>query len=677
MNNENFTRGLVAVLACGWLTAALAQTPPAATPRALTLDDLFAEQSVVDAAVSPSGKYISAIVRRAESDLVVLMDADTRATKVLTNIGRDVAGKNLDVRLTTIQWKSEDRILFHSHIKPDEIAGRENMRYSEQTIMKMGIRLFAIGRDGGNLQRLMGENAEGALDGTLNLGRIASLLVNDPDHVMLVVSGRYGGSLWKVNVNTGEGVMVEKPRAATTSWWLDIDGRPILREEYLNGSIRILRPEREGNDKWKVVLKFRPSEYGDRPDYEQVGPADASGNFFVIARPEGSERRALYTYNIEKETFSSAVIENAQYDLDSATISRDGKRVIRHCHMAHVRVCEFTDKKIDSHMRGLRRFFKESANVYITDSSADDKTIVLFVEGPSEPPSFYYYRVDQAKIEPIGAKRDATTGRLMPSSSVVRWKARDGLELSGYLIRPPGAEKATKLPLVIMPHGGPEARDILQFDTWTQAMAARGYAVFLPNFRGSDGFGRSFAERGHGEWGGKMQDDLVDGLDALIADGTADAARVCIVGASYGGYAALAGATQTPDRFRCAVSIAGISDLPELLSWRRIGWDRNSEAYLYLIKMLGDPERDAAKLASRSPARFAAAVKAPVLLIHGEDDDTTPLAQSEMMKKALDKAGKKAEFIRLAQVGHRNWPEKTERRALTATLDFLTANLGP
>jgi dipeptidyl aminopeptidase/acylaminoacyl peptidase len=227
-------------------------------------------------------------------------------------------------------------------------------------------------------------------------------------------------------------------------------------------------------------------------------------------------------------------------------------------------------------------------------------------------------------------------------------------------------------------------RDHLDFDAWTQFLAAQGYAIFQPNFRGSDGFGKKFKESGWGEWGGKMQDDITDGLDALIADGSVDPARVCIAGASYGGYAALAGAVKTPEKYRCAISVSGISDLDSLVKWERgdwrrgLGWADDSEGYQHILKMIGDPGKDAARLDATSPAQHAAAaLKVPVLLIHGEEDTVTPISQSEKMAKALDRAGQKAEFIRLPQVGHREWRKKTERQVLSKMQEFLLARLGP
>ena len=646
-------------------TASWAQAP-------LSLDDLYTDPDVRDVALSPSGKYVVITLWREKSDLLVLMNLETKATSALVNIGHDVAGKLIESRIVSVTWKNEDRILFRSYNRLIEQNYKKN--YLTETILKIGERLYAVNRDGSHLVRLLGTNAEGALDDALMLGNIASFLPNDADNLILFVNGADGPSLFKVNVNTGRGVLIEKPRQRNDGWWLDLDGNAVLRQETVNGSIRILR--REPNGDWKKVLSYRPNEYAAHPEYDFVGPSDQRGRYYVLAHPAGKDRRGLYLYDAATESFGDVLFENPQYDLSDATISRDGKRVVNVCYIAHVRVCEFTNRKADSHMRGIRKFFRETANVHVIDTSDDDKTLLLLVEGPSEAPTYYYYRVDDARIESIGPRRNAYANRPLPTASVVRWKSRDGLDLTGYLIRPPGAEKAAQMPLLVMPHGGPEARDEMEFNNWTQFFAARGYAIFQPNFRGSEGFGKAFVDRGQGEWGRSMQDDITDGVDALIADGSVDAKRICIVGASYGGYAALMGAVKTPEKYRCAVSISGISDLEALVRWRRAGWTDDSEGYQYILKMIGNPDKDAERMAANSPARLAGAIRIPVLLIHGELDGITPISQSERMKAALDKAGKRSEFIRLPEVGHSGWPKKSEIRALMAVDAFLLANLG-
>jgi dipeptidyl aminopeptidase/acylaminoacyl peptidase len=351
--------------------------------------------------------------------------------------------------------------------------------------------------------------------------------------------------------------------------------------------------------------------------------------------------------------------------------------VLRYCYVAHVRICESADPKINGHLQGARKFFDDNANVDVLDASDDDATLLLYVDGPSDPPAYYQYRSTTREVNLVGIVQEATGKKRLPTASIVEYAARDGLRISGYLTRPPGATDATGLPLVVLPHGGPEARDHLTFDVHVQFFAARGYAVFQPNYRGSSGFGRDYIERGYGEWGRKMQDDIGDGLKTLVDQGEADPARVCIVGASYGGYAALAGATLTPDLYKCAVSIAGISDLDDFIGWRKRNWGSDSEGYTYWLKAIGDPDKDEARLREVSPLTQVAKVKIPILLIHGTDDQTVPFAQSKAMKKALDKSGRKTELIALEKEDHSYWSDSNEKLALSSIDSFLWQHLGP
>jgi dipeptidyl aminopeptidase/acylaminoacyl peptidase len=200
--------------------------------------------------------------------------------------------------------------------------------------------------------------------------------------------------------------------------------------------------------------------------------------------------------------------------------------------------------------------------------------------------------------------------------------------------------------------------------------------VFQPNFRGSDGFGLAFAESGHGEWGRKMQDDVTDGVRVLVDRKDVDPARICIVGASYGGYAALAGATLTPALYRCAVSMSGPADLAAFLKYRGKLHGRNSELYAYWKKQIGDPDSDAARIAEVSPALHVDRIEAPILLIHGEDDDIVPYAQSRDLKKRLDRSGRRTELITLEGEGHDDWSMASWRRVLPAVGAFLDQHLG-
>ena len=654
------------------LLCAFALVPWPAHADTLSLDDLFADTGAHDVAVSPSGRYLAAVVRRGNDDLVAVQDLVTGERTGLTRVGKKDVGEIFDARISTIYWKTDQRLLFRVSVLPADGVSWARLRNSG--FRKLGHRLFAIDRDGKNLARMLAQNHEAELDWALDLGAIRSMMPRDPDHILMVVDGEEGRSLFRVNVNTGSGEVAEHASARVWDWWIDIDGKTVVRVEVSNGSLRFYR--REAGDKWKKYYSVRIRELKEQNEYEPIGASNDPGKFYVLARPEGAQRRGLYLYDFTQESFGPVVVENAEFDIISATVSRDGTRVQRFCYLAHVRICESADAKVNSHMSGVRKFFKDSANVYVADASEDEQTLLLFVEGPSDPPAYYQYQFAKKQIDLIGLVSEPMANKQMPTATLVNYAARDGTRLNGYLTRPPGAASATRLPLVMMPHGGPEARDHLEFDIYVQYLAARGYAVFQPNFRGSDGFGRAFAESGYGEWGRKMQDDVSDAVNLLATQGVVDPQRVCIVGASYGGYAALAGATLTPDLYKCVVSIAGIGNLADFLKNRRKLQGKDSELYSYWMKQIGDPERDAERIAAVSPALHVDRVKAPILLVHGDADEIVPIDQSRQMKKLLDKSGRKTELITLEDEGHSDWSEQNERRVLTAVGDFLRAKIG-
>jgi dipeptidyl aminopeptidase/acylaminoacyl peptidase len=228
-----------------------------------------------------------------------------------------------------------------------------------------------------------------------------------------------------------------------------------------------------------------------------------------------------------------------------------------------------------------------------------------------------------------------------------------------------------------MPHGGPQVYDSVGFDWLAQYVANEGYVVLQPNFRGSGGFGQAFAVAGHGEWGRKMQDDITDGANAMIKMGWVDPERVCIVGWSYGGYAALAGGASTPDLYKCVASVAGVSHLREMLNTERKENGARAAAVTYWQKLIGDPGKDGAAIDAASPALHADRFKAPVLLIHGASDTVVPIRQSVMMNDALKGAGKSVQFIRVAGDDHSLVDNNSRRQVLTALADFLKTYIGP
>ncbi|HEX3365747.1 alpha/beta hydrolase family protein, partial [Phenylobacterium sp.] len=254
------------------------------------------------------------------------------------------------------------------------------------------------------------------------------------------------------------------------------------------------------------------------------------------------------------------------------------------------------------------------------------------------------------------------------------YPAADGTPIPAFLVLPRGVP-ARRLPLVVMVHGGPASHDKPGFDWQSQAIASLGYAVLQPQYRGSDGFGRAHLEAGYGQWGRKMQTDLSDGVRYLVGQGTVDPKRVCIVGGSYGGYAALAGAALDTGVYRCAVSYAGISDMKRFDSW--VANKNGFASQRYFRRFLGAESTKDPTLLQVSPAAHIDKVTIPVLLIHGKDDTVVPLEQSRIMADALKAAGKPVEFVTLDSTDHWLTGGETRLAMLQATMAFVEKNNPP
>jgi dienelactone hydrolase len=313
--------------------------------------------------------------------------------------------------------------------------------------------------------------------------------------------------------------------------------------------------------------------------------------------------------------------------------------------------------------------------VRVVSWTSDSRRMILFTDYPTDPGTFWL--VDGPSVRPIAYQYPEIPDAWVGESRSVSFSAQDGLSLKGVLTLPPGRQSRA-LPLVVLPHGGPEAHDVVGFDWWAQAFASRGYAVFQPNFRGSDGYGLALRDKGFGEWGGKMQTDISDGVANLARQGVVDPRRVCIVGASYGGYAALAGVTLQQGLYRCAVAYGGVSDLRLLLqAVTPEDSDDASAGARYLHKFLGVRGVDDHRLERLSPAKLASRADAPILLIHGADDTVVPIAHAKEMERELRRAGKSVQFVTLKSEDHWLSHDAARKAMLAAAVTFVEANDPP
>jgi dipeptidyl aminopeptidase/acylaminoacyl peptidase len=315
----------------------------------------------------------------------------------------------------------------------------------------------------------------------------------------------------------------------------------------------------------------------------------------------------------------------------------------------------------------LGRLFKDR-QYHVADMSADLKTVVVMSESDEKPPEFHV--LDLAATPPqlqrVGSRFPGLDKFELARTESLTYPARDGTQIPAFLTRPVNAGSEPP-PLIILPHGGPWARDAWGFDSWVQMLVRDGYAVLQMNYRGSGGYGKKWRDASLQDWGGLPYSDTIDGLAWAIAQKHGDPKRVCVVGGSFGGYLALVAGMRDSARLKCVVSVAGVSDLRELKS------DSNFFSNHLLVKeMIG---KDPAKLAADSPRLHAASFSVPVLLVHGVDDWTVEVDQSELMAKALQDAHKPYKLVTIKGVDHYFHTQDSQRQLFAPISEFLGEQL--
>jgi dipeptidyl aminopeptidase/acylaminoacyl peptidase len=303
----------------------------------------------------------------------------------------------------------------------------------------------------------------------------------------------------------------------------------------------------------------------------------------------------------------------------------------------------------------------------VLDQTADGRLLLVLAQADRQPPMYLLVDRTTGKASVLAATYPGIEPGQLAAMNAITYTARDGARIPGYLTLPPG-RAATHLPLIVMPHGGPIARDVWGFDFLQQFLVSRGYAVLQMEFRGSSGYGDAWYGAAHQDWGGLTYDDVIDGVRWAIERKVADPRRVAIVGWSFGGYVALLGAARDSELFRCAVSIAGVSDLKRLL-----GYASNFTNRLIVREQIG-MDRD--ELMANSPRRLVDGVRIPVLMFHGTSDIQVPVDQGRLMSAALKRAGKPHELVEFDKESHQMDHEKNRTEMLRRIEAFLATHLG-
>ncbi len=454
-------------------------------------------------------------------------------------------------------------------------------------------------------------------------------------------------SVFEVDASTGKSKLVIGPRGVD-EWYADAQGNLRMGRVSKDGDDSILY--RANNSASFVRLKDSdepgkslPSPLLFRPDGSAVTIHDASGfdEVYEMTLPDFRLGRKLYSA--------------PGYDVDALHVSATNDRLVGMRHIGTKPHWEWLDPAYKAVQQRIDQTFGADNGRIVSQDRSGTKFIIE-AGGPDQAGGIYFWDTAGGSPQLIGYNNAQLRGRQLSPVKSIRYSARDGTSIPAVLTLPRG-RAAKGLPLIVMPHGGPAARDHEMFDWWTQFLAEQGYAVIQPNYRGSTGYGRAFFDKGKGEWGLKMQDDLIDAIGWAAAQGIADAKRVCIVGASYGGYAAMRGAQRDRSSYRCAISYAGVSDLKGMLAYDNKFFNNEAKAYW---------KKSAPDLAAVSPRFHAGEFGVPILIAHGAKDKRVPIKQSRAMVDGLQKAGKPVVYLEQKQGDHHF--SRTEDR-----LEFLKA----
>jgi len=485
----------------------------------------------------------------------------------------------------------------------------------------------------------------------------------------------------RVDTRTGGATRIEQPQALAFDYISD--GRGTVRvmglqenkgSGYAKGTFRYLYRSKGKND-WSSLSVY---DMRDRTGFVPFAVDAEKDIVYGLEQVDG--RQALVSIALNPGLEKKVVYAHPNVDVTSLVqVGRDRHVVGAGFSEDHGEVVYF-DEQVKALVASLGKALGGKA-VYIGDMSQDRQRVLVWAGSDTDPGQYYLFDRTAKKLSPVMPDRPELAGQTLAQMKSISYKASDGTVIPAYLTLPPGKDSAKGLPAIVMPHGGPESRDEWGFDWLSQFYAAQGFAVLQPNFRGSSGLGEAHLQAGYGEWGRKMQTDLSDGVRYLAAQGMIDPERVCIVGWSYGGYAAMAGVTLENGVYRCAVAGAGVSDLAAMLEsevrQQGSGAESRNPIIRYWNRFMGAEGSGDRRLNERSPARMAARADAPVLLIHGRRDTIVPFDQSVRMERALREAGKPVEMITLEGEDHNLSRAETRRQMLEATVAFLEEHNPP
>ena len=652
----------------GLLTLAVIGRAPAV--ERLPIEDFAREPSTNRAELSPDGKRLAFLRNYGNRPMLHVAEIDDNKLSRL-DVGEAELANDARKEVSDFTWISDQRLAVTT------------------SVWDMFYGVMATNWNGGQTVPISGyEDNQITLNATKLFAREVIHSFEDADKTILMLDRHEGGpgspnrpDILRVNTLNGHFHVEVKNPGEVSRWGLDFDG--VARLGILSHGEQSGVIYRENADApWRTILPLHNRAGGMRP----LGFDRASGKVLVAAlTPE--KRWTVFPLDPVTGALGEPLLSDPEYDIVPERLgavagvglvrlifsrTKQSLAGIRYFQEApHVK---WFDKEYAGYQMAIDRAMPDTVNM-LAGSSRDEKRLLWLSFSDQNPGTYMLMDVATHKVKLLGGRMNWIKPEQMAPMLLVKYQARDGLLIHGYLTVPVG-HQPKGLPLVVMPHGGPWVRDVWGFEPLVQLLANRGYAVLQMNYRGSPGYGEELFRKARRQIGREIQGDIEDATRWAIAAGVADPKHIAIMGGSYGGYSTLFALGKNPELYRCGISFAGVTDWPAIFDSRR-GDPDYKQANMHWRREIGDPDRDREMLESISPVNFADKIVAPVLIVQGKDDRIVPQDQARRMIAALDKTGRKPESLLLSNLGHNYGNEKQRTEIFKAVDKFLETNLGP
>lgn len=573
------------------------------------IEDFFKTPSALGYSMSPDGKYLAYFAPWENRRNVYIIPAGGGEPKRITS------SKDRDI--VSYAWKN-DKIIYLKDNGGDEnyhiyLAGMDGIAEDKDLTPYPGVLAYYVDLLKGNDNEIL-------------------ITMNKQDPKVF--------DIYKLDITNGNTTMVAQNPGNITGWLTDCNGK--LRMAVIDDGIQsqILYREKE-EDEFKLILA---TEYG-----ESFSPImfDKDNKSIYAATNVGRDTAAIVKFDLESKK-QDVIYERIDVDVSNLIVNPKTKEVLGIIYITDKIRQEYFNKKLKDIMDKVSAKFDRDKQIGINDLSEDLAKFIFSVGDDRDPGAYYFYDSSTDKLKKLGDVLPSINPEKMAKMLPISYKSRDGLTIHGYLTLP--ANKIPEnLPVIVNPHGGPWARDTWGYNQEVQFLANRGYAVLQVNFRGSTGYGKKFVDAGNKQWGLKMQDDITDGVQWLIKQGIADPKKIGIYGASYGGYATLAGIAFTPDLYAAAVDYCGVSNIFTLLKTIPPYWETQVKMF---HERVGDPEKDKELLTKISPVFHADKIKTPLFVAQGANDPRVNKAESDQIVEALKKRNITVEYMVKDNEGH-------------------------